>query len=98
MEIITGSGDVDVENLEGGLQVTSGSGNIGTSGKAVSDWQADTGAGMVRVIFPADSNLALIAHPSPAPSLRTTMRSLCAEPGTLTNFAARSARADPVSI
>jgi len=64
MEIITGSGNVAVENLEGGLQVTSGSGNIRAFGKPVSDWQLDTGAGRVRVIFPADSNLALIAHTS----------------------------------
>jgi DUF4097 and DUF4098 domain-containing protein YvlB len=64
MEIITGSGDVDVENLEGGLQVTSGSGNIRASGKPASDWQLDTGTGTVRVQFPVDANLALIAHTS----------------------------------
>ena len=64
LEIITGSGDVEIENLEGGLQVTSGSGNIKASGKPASDWQLDTGAGTVRVIFPVDSNLALIAHTS----------------------------------
>lgn len=64
LDIITGSGDVDVENLEGGLQVTSGSGNIKAAGKPASDWQLDTSAGTVRVIFPADSNLALVAHTS----------------------------------
>jgi hypothetical protein len=62
MEIITGSGDVQVENLEGGLQVTTGSGDIRASGKPVSDWRLDTGTGAVRVEFPIDANLALVAH------------------------------------
>jgi DUF4097 and DUF4098 domain-containing protein YvlB len=64
MEIITGSGDVNVENLEGGLQVTTGSGNIRASGKPASDWRLDTGTGAVRVQFAEDANLALIAHTS----------------------------------
>jgi DUF4097 and DUF4098 domain-containing protein YvlB len=64
MEIITGSGDINVENLEGGLQVTTGSGNIRASGKPASDWNLDTGTGAVRVQFSADANLALIAHTS----------------------------------
>jgi hypothetical protein len=64
LEIITGSGDVDVENLQGELRVTSGSGNIRASGNPASDWHLDTGTGTVRVQFPADANLALIAHTS----------------------------------
>jgi hypothetical protein len=64
VQIITGSGDVDVENLEGGLNVTSGSGNIRASGRPSLDWELDTGTGTVRVQFPADINLALIAHTS----------------------------------
>jgi DUF4097 and DUF4098 domain-containing protein YvlB len=64
LQIVTGSGDVDVENLEGGLNVTSGSGNIRASGRPNSDWQLDTGTGTVRVQFPADANLALVAHTS----------------------------------
>jgi hypothetical protein len=64
MQIVTGSGDIDVENLEGGLKVTSGSGNIRASGKPSSEWQLDTGTGTVRVQFPTDANLALVAHTS----------------------------------
>jgi DUF4097 and DUF4098 domain-containing protein YvlB len=64
LQIVTGSGDVDVENLEGGLNVTSGSGNIRASGRPNSDWQLDTGTGTVRVQFPDDANLALVAHTS----------------------------------
>jgi len=64
MEIVTGSGDVDVEDLEGGLRVTSGSGNVRVSGKPASDWQVDTGTGNVRVQFSVDANLALVAHTS----------------------------------
>jgi DUF4097 and DUF4098 domain-containing protein YvlB len=64
IQITTGSGDVDVENLEGGLQVISGSGNIRASGKPSSDWDLDTGTGTVRVQFPEDVNLALVAHTS----------------------------------
>jgi hypothetical protein len=62
MEIISGSGDINVENLEGGLQVTTGSGNIHASGKPASDWRLDTGTGAVSVRFSADANLALTAH------------------------------------
>jgi DUF4097 and DUF4098 domain-containing protein YvlB len=64
LQIVTGSGDVDVENLEGGLNVTSGSGNIRASGKPSSDWELDTGTGTVRTQFPDDANLALVAHTS----------------------------------
>ncbi len=64
VQIITGSGDVDVENLEGGLQVTSGSGNLRAQGKPSADWQLDTGTGTVRVQFPIDANLAIEAHTS----------------------------------
>ncbi|MGO9086616.1 MAG: DUF4097 family beta strand repeat-containing protein [Candidatus Sulfotelmatobacter sp.] len=63
-EIITGSGDVDVEDLEGGLQVTTGSGNIRASGRPLSDWRLDTGTGTVRVQFSMPANLALVAHTS----------------------------------
>jgi DUF4097 and DUF4098 domain-containing protein YvlB len=63
-EIITGSGDVDVEDLEGGLQVTTGSGNIRASGRPLSDWHLDTGTGTVRVQFSMPANLALVAHTS----------------------------------
>jgi len=64
VQITAGSGDVDVESLEGGLQVISGSGNIRASGKPAADWDLDTGTGTVRVQFPDDANLALIAHTS----------------------------------
>jgi Putative adhesin len=64
MEVITGSGDVEVEGLEGGLQVTTGSGNIRVSGKPASGWTLDTGAGTVRVLFALGANLALEAHTS----------------------------------
>jgi DUF4097 and DUF4098 domain-containing protein YvlB len=64
IQITTGSGDVDVENLEGGLQVISGSGNVRASGKPSSDWDLDTGTGTVHVQFPDDANLALVAHTS----------------------------------
>ncbi len=64
LEIVTGSGDVDVENLQGGLEVTSGSGNIHATGKPASDWRVDTGTGTIRVQFPADANVALVAHTS----------------------------------
>ena len=64
VEIITGSGDVDVEDLEGGLQVTTGSGNMRVSGRPISDWMLDTGTGTVRVLFAREANFALVAHTS----------------------------------
>jgi hypothetical protein len=64
LEVLTGSGDVDVQDLEGGLQVMTGSGTIHVSGKPVSDWRLDTGTGTVRVQLPEQANFALVAHTS----------------------------------
>jgi hypothetical protein len=64
LEVVTGAGDVDVENLQGQLHVTSGSGNIHATGNPTSDWKLQTGTGAVRVQFSDDANLAIIAHAS----------------------------------
>ena len=64
MEIITGSGDVEVDDLAGSLEVTTGSGAIRVSGNPTADWHLDTGSGMVRMQVPESANFALAAHTS----------------------------------
>lgn len=64
IEILTGSGDVQVEDFVGGLQITAGSGSIRVSGNPTSDWHVDTGSGTVRVQLPPSANLSLQAHTS----------------------------------
>jgi Putative adhesin len=64
IEILTGSGDVQVEDFIGGLQITAGSGSIRVSGNPTSDWHVYTGSGTVRVQLPQSANLSLEAHTS----------------------------------
>lgn len=63
-EIVTGSGDVEIDDVVGGLQVMSGSGAIRVSGNPSADWQLETGSGTVRIMVAESANFALLAHTS----------------------------------
>jgi len=64
LDILTGSGDVEVDDFTGALQLTTGSGSIRISGVPTSDWHVDTGTGTVRVQLPQSPNNDLQAHTS----------------------------------
>lgn len=61
-EIISGSGDVELDDIAGGLQVATGSGTIQVAGNPSADWRLETGSGMVRIQVPESANFALAAH------------------------------------
>ncbi len=47
MKAGTGSGNIELRNLRGGLKAGTGSGNINVGGMPTTDWKLETGSGNV---------------------------------------------------
>jgi DUF4097 and DUF4098 domain-containing protein YvlB len=45
----TGSGNIELRNLRGGLKAGTGSGNINVGGMPTTDWKLETGSGNVEL-------------------------------------------------
>jgi DUF4097 and DUF4098 domain-containing protein YvlB len=56
----TGSGNIELRNLRGGLRAGTGSGNIKVGGAPTADWKLETGSGNVE-LWPGSAALTLDA-------------------------------------
>ena len=61
VRVQTGSGNIRLNGLSGGLKAGTGSGDIEASGEPSSDWKLDTGSGSVRLSLGSSARFTLDA-------------------------------------
>jgi len=64
VDVHTGSGNIEIEGIQGGLRAEAGSGDIQIDGKQTGSWDLQTGSGNVTLRLPGDAAFNLEAHTS----------------------------------